>query len=397
MQESGNVRTSGSRVYRNGNPVGVYGKGGKNPNLPEVLHNELPDYVELSHDVAKPVLKMFQTIDPTQLGTGADMQWYSNWARSLRPLAIYSISNRERIEQYNERRANWRRDMCPVPLGKVCARTENPFEEYSEWLGLDKEINEKFVFHGASLEACKGIMQNGFRAPTKPGLYGMGNYFADDVTKCNQYSFPLTAKEAQDYLFVKKNRDGTTAQDVMGSSWFGRDDGLFDLRDTTSFPSMKPKNRGQTEFVQGQYTSIYPMLLCRVVLGCAATVSLNSFQNNMTSDFKHELFDPDRDVRTNQYINGYRYGNASRAWGSKDLKTKAWNSIVTSYRSINPSTLQKYRFREFIMYDNTLILPTHLIFYVRHNAIDPGALATAYALGKEPEIDEGDPLYCKEE
>jgi len=54
------------------------------------------------------------------------------------------------------------------------------------------------LFHGTSLKNMKSIIANGFRLPSRPGMFGKGIYFADTPLKSWQYSTSKTCK----YLLV---------------------------------------------------------------------------------------------------------------------------------------------------------------------------------------------------
>lgn len=58
--------------------------------------------------------------------------------------------------------------------------------------GLDKTVNEWYLFHGTTLSAAQSICTNDFKmslAGSATGtLYGRGSYFAESITKADEYS-----------------------------------------------------------------------------------------------------------------------------------------------------------------------------------------------------------------
>lgn len=113
-----------------------------------------------------------------------------------------------------------------------CSRAcETPYAAYSvasstsslsRQQSLEENCNEWYLFHGTKPEACKGICETNFRlnmagtgatwkdtgkAVGTP-LYGFGLYFAERLTKADEYSQPIPS-------------GGTLLQDVEGEDLYG--------------------------------------------------------------------------------------------------------------------------------------------------------------------------------
>jgi hypothetical protein len=67
---------------------------------------------------------------------------------------------------------------------------------------LDHELNEAYLLHAASYKAIDAIRNYGFE-PKKSfrGLFGAGSYFAEDMTKADQYIDP---KDETIYVFLAR-------------------------------------------------------------------------------------------------------------------------------------------------------------------------------------------------
>mmetsp|Transcript_7807 Transcript_7807/g.17142 ORF Transcript_7807/g.17142 Transcript_7807/m.17142 type:complete len:612 (-) Transcript_7807:67-1902(-) len=115
-------------------------------------------------------------------------------------------------------------------VAEECSGTHNPDATgASRWKPVDvlsgkteleqplhKDCNEWLLFHGSSLEKCKGICSSNFRLamagtgatwkepgkPTGQPLYGYGVYFAERITKADEYSLPAPKGEEDAGLYA---------------------------------------------------------------------------------------------------------------------------------------------------------------------------------------------------
>mmetsp|Transcript_46757 Transcript_46757/g.99911 ORF Transcript_46757/g.99911 Transcript_46757/m.99911 type:complete len:591 (-) Transcript_46757:83-1855(-) len=126
-----------------------------------------------------------------------------------RLVACYRNQNEDLWKQYS---------LMRIAIGEECKRPcEQPMETRSvvtsgrdfEGAAPDEAVNEWYLFHGSSWEKCRSICQTNFRlalagsgatwkdAGSAKGtpLYGFGIYFAERVTKADEYSDAVPAAE----------------------------------------------------------------------------------------------------------------------------------------------------------------------------------------------------------
>lgn len=173
---------------------------------------------------------------------------------------------------------------------------------------LNANANEVLLFHGTPSKYLQSIVENGGfnKEQTKLNSFGVGWYFADDPWKSENYS----------------DRPGTSA----------------------------PSPRETPEFVEtlggfepDQELSVGYMLICRVALGCAAHVSLDSYDRRSTVS-KLPLFE-DSDKQSNL------------AW--------PFNSLIYD---ANPKTDKQHRswkYREFVVFEESHALPVYIVAFQR--------------------------------
>lgn len=302
----------------------------------------------LTTAVSGPIIDMFQTTDTTQLSIGRDVAFPCKESKSLRPIAIYDVFNPSQFDKYSTKRDTTRKILsCPVSRLE-CARTDRPFSAVNIPGGkLKDELNEKILFHGTSITNAINIIKNGFdlKFAPKSGMYGHGVYFADDVSKCDQYASPVTPDDLDEIGLprVFKFDDTTIGADC------GWDYG----------------------------TEYYALLVCRVALKCVATVDNDSFQRNRTQSGEH-------------FLAKHRFTEMNEM-GKDDIFLHRWDSVVTHSENVSVSGKQ-YRYREFVVYDDTLAIPVHLVIYARATSRDPGTYQGSFILTDDDKTN--DPYYC---
>lgn len=177
--------------------------------IPEYWENHEGNFVKLVEMKSVQVLEEFQKLlDATYRPIWTRDRTRHNPTRPLPPcgfkvVAVKRNENYDTWKEYVCRRANI---MCQ--LEERQADGEDPIELYTDikstaaWRDiagkkgdrLTKECNEWYLFHGTSPAASKSICENDFRvacAGSNTGtLYGKGLYFAESITKADEYAKP---------------------------------------------------------------------------------------------------------------------------------------------------------------------------------------------------------------
>jgi len=309
------VRKQPGRPFR----AALYSKGEK---VDSVLYRPSADLTMSRPEILEPMHKLFQTVDPEQLGVGADANGRL-YARMF-PLLVYDVGAKS-SDAYFQRRDALAATACPV-VNLECTRTEKCFATYMQTLNMRADVNEKLLLHGADPRALKGILEEGFKKKFAPmpsgGLFGRGTYFADDAAKSDQYCKPL------DSYWIR----------LLG------------------LPS-------EMQVADDLVTEYYGMLMSRVVVGCPARVTWTTFQDNLTISGQR-LFSLGARIALPRGLGPF-WTSAAETLGVGTWNTLAspWTSIAT--RRHGAALGGKFRYREFVNFDDAIAQPTQLIVYAR--------------------------------
>ena len=169
-----------------------------------------PTVVRLTEDADHEVLLALQAFldvaDRHQLGRGRDVKDPSKYNR-LELARAWRLENHTLWQQYMAGRSQISLDMKKVrnlkSVGGLPAESHplalelvtKSLKGFKDQEGkLDKSINETFLLHGTNGDVLLKILSNGltekFAGSTAGTLYGDGIYFAEDVTKSDQYVKP---------------------------------------------------------------------------------------------------------------------------------------------------------------------------------------------------------------
>ena len=80
------------------------------------------------------------------------------------------------------------------------------------------------------------------------------------------------------------------------------------------------------------------------------------------------------------------------ARGYSQLWNRAWNSVMTHHDNRVPlHDASRFRYREFVCYEDLLALPLYVVVYTRLQKYDPGSYMRRFDVGT---ADTDDPLFC---
>lgn len=309
------------------------------------------------------ISNFFGATNPRWLGKGADTRNYTDY-NTITPLAMFDVdymahmlyhTHKTAVGSLNvENRISASKKMVEsdptlkhVLDTSTCTRigeflktlNMNIFSRYE--VPLVGGQNEQYLFHSGPWSSIWSILQTGFdRDRSSGGLFGRGVYFAEDPGKCDQYAVTRNPP----YLPMARK------QVTQVQEYFGIPDHL--LADAVV-------NDGKQD--------IFAMLMCRVVVGSAIHRSLTDFEKNETGGVKNRfsgnpepLFYEERDPTTNKASQKPYTGDMRKASNLSNM----FNTIVGKHE-IGPHTPNRFRFREFIVYNGVVARPTQLIFYKR--------------------------------
>lgn len=266
----------------------------------------------------------------------------------LRVRTVYEIFNSDLEDMYGDAKQSLRQVMqspfCKANYQSIqCTRTDKVAEQLGrlDHLGalgfpgdelqanladLDPAVGEKLLLHGTDPEAAFTIARYGFLPPSSEHMttgdaYGNGIYFAEDAAKSDEYAVSGRHMdmdlEMPDHLAQHFAKSLNVLMNVP-------------LDDT-----------------------LYYVLACRVMLGCAAHVEGGAFLGDAVRDLEtHEFaFHPDPSRR--------KFHSAIVEFGSRENEPRAeWEPDSTK-------RTQNTRFREFVLKDDTRCLPMFLVAYER--------------------------------
>lgn len=121
----------------------------------------------------------------------------STWSpcAKLEVLSVELLQNHHLLDKYMAERALLHERRPTVrPLMDVVCRDGDKFviRAISEVAAVDPRLNEALLFHGASSHCIDKIVEEGFDpqrgGDTTGAMYGIGTYFAHNVSKCDFYS-----------------------------------------------------------------------------------------------------------------------------------------------------------------------------------------------------------------
>jgi hypothetical protein len=146
--------------------------------------------------------QLMEVSDPHNLGIGRDVPdgpWKNDYnspdrkTRSLRLAAAWSLHNQELLQKYKTAALSVRKHMNVL--------SEFPSLNYNRHIetlvtalegslvkNLDKDINEQLLLHGTKPQVLHQILSRGLSEKFSDGIFGKGLYFAETVTKNDQYT-----------------------------------------------------------------------------------------------------------------------------------------------------------------------------------------------------------------
>lgn len=140
-----------------------------------------------------------QTTVETELGKGQDVRdrWYHGRPDDppcpYKGLKVVSVERIQNPEVWNSYQTEKRR-ICGFQKkveSPIQFKTAVEFPLEPGIIPLDSELNEGYLFHAASYTSLLEIKQLGFDSKfTTQGMFGVGCYFTEDMTKADQYIDP---------------------------------------------------------------------------------------------------------------------------------------------------------------------------------------------------------------
>ena len=133
-----------------------------------------------------------RTINPATLGSGRD-QVHKMQYSGLKVSSVFRIESPELWKRFIAQRSLMVSQLRQQQVGFIEAETT--FFQPSTHPQCNRGVNEIFLYHGFKSEFLETIMAYGLdeRVGSLGGLFGAGVYFADMISKSDQYVVPNTA------------------------------------------------------------------------------------------------------------------------------------------------------------------------------------------------------------
>ena len=265
--------------------------------------------------VRESIAKLFANTDPTLLGAGVDNTSGVVYD-TLSPVDVFEIvygPEHVQARAYSERRNAMKQADKPCKAygsGTECTRTDKAMSSIRAVGGmgpLSDEVNEKYLLHGAEVNALVSIIQTRFKPEMSRDmrqLIGPGVYQAEDAAKADQYASTVGTAVIDEALAV-----GT-----HGMTRFQQNDDL--VRDLPT----------------------YYMIVTRTLLGCA---------NHVGDGQKGTLPEDQMDMRGEPTL---QLGDDPNTGGQTLLLNPRYDSLVKEhYNVFRGSYRSGSRFREFLV------------------------------------------------
>ena len=287
-------------------------------------------------------------VDATQLGVGRDAMRVSRY-NAISPIAIFDIQNTgsSAWTKFTAKSAEYAAEPCEAPELSWIADLQGAFSETTRALleamspdatgsFRNPRVNEQYLCHGTSWEGALGIIGGGGFKGHEPTFIGAGamlvkgNYFAESPEKADQYSRGCDIDKFEQDLMKPGVVPSLTEFKAAMQEWI-------------------PSLRSNFNNIQ-----ICPMLIARVLLGCPAIVDICTYEKNETIHGARVHEGP-----------FYRPGNSTLVPPFRSALVPPFRSVVLIEGNDNQLSVCRRRFKEFVVYNGEVCLPSHLIIYAR--------------------------------
>jgi hypothetical protein len=339
-QESSEAASSGSWVASlMKKSVEVMGRFGRHAvNLFRADHSYQARRLDNTDPAFTALERLMNVSDPYNLGCGRDVKdppWKDLvWAatkgksfdgkrRSLQLVGAWRISNSDLLRRYRHEALSVAAQLtllqkyCPGVYQTLCTS----LSELPSALGvqLDPSVNEQLLLHGTKPEVLHQLLSCGLSEKFSDGIFGKGLYFAETVTKNDQYT-------TEDPFYSCPTGTGLHAE---------------------LYPN-GPCDMGAVHYV----------VVCRVMMGCFVRT-----QKRLPDG---ELEDMDRSGES-----VWSVGRASRRELKRVRTTHSYPGARIHYHSLVAETLPKdqggcvERHREFVQFHRERVFPAYVLAYRR--------------------------------
>eukprot|EP00041_Stephanoeca_diplocostata_P039076 m.1585294 g.1585294 ORF g.1585294 m.1585294 type:complete len:489 (+) comp25323_c0_seq3:2962-4428(+) len=136
------------------------------------------------------------------LGRGRDQRRGEKYSK-LRVVSVHRVENvllwhRYKATMFSLQACRAAHSVAEPPLSVTPVTSERDClgkELYGRTESLRPQVNENLLFHGTSEVVCDAIFSHGFNERhANDGLYGLGNYFAQNSNKADQYALNFAGK-----------------------------------------------------------------------------------------------------------------------------------------------------------------------------------------------------------
>jgi len=337
------------------------------------------------------ISRMMATTNPFELGKGRDTEFYMEEGHAytkLLPLSVFDIdySNSYILQDWERYQGQLARTMSSE-LGRSVSNEYGPsratrmelacpaegfrtpdgrlIDSNLASLGvpLRKETNERFLLHAIKPESLFAILNTSFDVSyASRGMFGAGTYFSDDPGKCDQYALPARLDEkvckrlGLDRKYILETLRKHSAYSKVKAEQMGgyREDVLFNEGDDTD------------RLKKDTFFDIFFMFVTRVPLGIAAVPDdYYKFKENRlpVGDPRSMRNRGEDDPMDDDNLQDKLFLDGDPGTNSQPGNMGYVRKLNEPYGSV--SCKGGLRYREFIVYQNAVSRPSHLIAYAR--------------------------------
>ncbi|CAK9050515.1 unnamed protein product [Durusdinium trenchii] len=146
-------------------------------------------------DELRTIRRMFVVRQPDELGKGRDAMTYDQTYSNLVVHCAWRIEHESLWPKYAAERNDVMRNMCQIRKNQLALDSwDSRLDDASQSMPgeLFDEVGEKYLLHGTSPERLLDILHQGFteKLSSLKGIFGAGNYLAEDPEKIDQYTRP---------------------------------------------------------------------------------------------------------------------------------------------------------------------------------------------------------------
>eukprot|EP00438_Fugacium_kawagutii_P000851 Skav222062 [mRNA] locus=scaffold707:228595:229479:- [translate_table: standard] len=139
--------------------------------------------------------RLFVVTMPSELGKGRDAQKYHRSYKDLEVVCGWRLEHLSQWQKYAAERNDIRLNMEQLVRQNIkAAQWKSKLEDASQDMPgtLFSEIGERYLLHGTHPSRLLDILHQGFsdKLASLKGMFGAGNYFAEDPEKIDQYTQP---------------------------------------------------------------------------------------------------------------------------------------------------------------------------------------------------------------